>query len=618
MLLPSCLLALTFASIQVYAQLSLPSPPWLPANASAGAVATTGSNTSVPNEQWSTLLGDLLYFYEAQRSGKLPSNNRVSWRNDSATSDGSDVGLDLTGGYYDAGDYIKVSFPLSFTLNSICWGGIDFGMGYDLSNQTSYLDSMLRWGLDWLIKMHANTSTLYVEVADTGIDNAYWGGDQNIPGPRPSFQINDTSPGTDAAAGVSAAFASCSYLYYGGTLSPTTIGKSSVNSTAPASLKNTTYADTLLIHAVELYELAVNASGGMTLYQNSVPEVQDSYASSGYGDELVMAGLWLSLAVNASQNANSTLNITTLSPQQYYSLAESYYSQFDLAGQNSVFNWDDKTAGTYILFAQMSSLGFEGAGNFSQWQTEAERYLDVVVDPSSSKGDASLTKGGLLYYSGDSDDASLNPALNAAMLLTRYAASGLCSTNDKKATYLSFAQSQLDYTLGNNPMFVPYIVGLHPNSPINPHSAMSSGGDDIGQIDTSPPLSQGNTYVLYGAVVGGPDRFDRFFDIRSDWVENEVALDYNAPMLTLTAMHIVTDDTDPYFTQVTVGANEKVKPKGQPCDDAIQDGCSGHRLSEGGEIALGVVLGVVGLVVVGLLAVWLWKLRSTGSFGGKA
>lgn len=103
MLLPSCLLALTFASIQVYAQLSLPSPPWLPANASAGAVATTGSNTSVPNEQWSTLLGDLLYFYEAQRSGKLPSNNRVSWRNDSATSDGSDVGLDLTGGYYDAG-----------------------------------------------------------------------------------------------------------------------------------------------------------------------------------------------------------------------------------------------------------------------------------------------------------------------------------------------------------------------------------------------------------------------------------------------------------------------------------------------------------------------------------
>ena len=49
------------------------------------------------------MLGNLLYFYDEQRSGKLPSNERVSWRNDSALNDGKDVGLDLTGGYYDAG-----------------------------------------------------------------------------------------------------------------------------------------------------------------------------------------------------------------------------------------------------------------------------------------------------------------------------------------------------------------------------------------------------------------------------------------------------------------------------------------------------------------------------------
>ncbi|XP_069960134.1 uncharacterized protein [Cherax quadricarinatus] len=40
-------------------------------------------------------------FYEAQRSGHLPSDQRVTWRWDSALSDGSDVGHDLTGGYYD-------------------------------------------------------------------------------------------------------------------------------------------------------------------------------------------------------------------------------------------------------------------------------------------------------------------------------------------------------------------------------------------------------------------------------------------------------------------------------------------------------------------------------------
>ena len=40
-------------------------------------------------------------FYEAQRSGKLPHDQRVTWRGDSALNDGADVGKDLSGGYYD-------------------------------------------------------------------------------------------------------------------------------------------------------------------------------------------------------------------------------------------------------------------------------------------------------------------------------------------------------------------------------------------------------------------------------------------------------------------------------------------------------------------------------------
>lgn len=85
----------------VIGQLSLPSAPYLPPNASSGAQES--SSTSIPNSQWSKFLGNTIYFYDAQRSGKLPNSFRVTWRNDSALSDGQDVGLDLTGGYYDAG-----------------------------------------------------------------------------------------------------------------------------------------------------------------------------------------------------------------------------------------------------------------------------------------------------------------------------------------------------------------------------------------------------------------------------------------------------------------------------------------------------------------------------------
>lgn len=43
-----------------------------------------------------------------------------------------------------------------------------FFSGYDLANQTAYLDSMLRWGLDWLIKvrfriLHASGHTAHAK-----------------------------------------------------------------------------------------------------------------------------------------------------------------------------------------------------------------------------------------------------------------------------------------------------------------------------------------------------------------------------------------------------------------------------------------------------------------------
>ncbi|KII95327.1 glycoside hydrolase family 9 protein [Plicaturopsis crispa FD-325 SS-3] len=558
------------------AQVSLPSSPWLPPNATAGTQSSAASTQ--PNPQWATVLGDALYFYEAQRSGKLPSTKRVSWRNDSAVNDGSDVKLDLSGGYYDAGDYIKCTYPLSFTIASICWGATDFGKGYDAANQTAYLDDMLRWGLDWLIKAHPSNDTLYVQVADGDLDNAYWGGDLDIPTNRPSYQINDTNPGTDAAAAASAAFSACSILY-------SNASSSAVNTSAypgPASLQNKTYAQTLLSHAQQLYAFAQNASGGHMTYQTSVPAAGIAYASSSYGDELALAALFLAQATNSS----------TL-----YGDAQNLVAQYGLGGaQDVVLNWDSKTPALAVLFAQIASTGTGIGGNLSGWQNEAETYFDRVLDGS---GQGRLTGGGLLYYDGDSDDASLNPALNAAMLLLRYAP--LASTSAKKTAYTVFAQKQIDYLTGNNPMSAPYIVGINPNAPQNPHSAMASGGSDIGEIDTSPAQE---AYVLYGAVVGGPDARDNFWDIRSDWPETEVGLDYNAPLLTLAAMQVANASAaDPYYVRLQAGAY--ARPAGSPCDAAIKVGCQAS-MPVTGKIVIGVVVGVMGLLIVALALLYMW------------
>jgi endoglucanase len=91
----SVFLIVQAAAALVAAQLALPNPPFLP-NASVGAQPSAGG---FPNPAWTSLLGDLLYFYDEQRSGTLPSTNRVPWRNDSLILEGLDVGIDLTGQY---------------------------------------------------------------------------------------------------------------------------------------------------------------------------------------------------------------------------------------------------------------------------------------------------------------------------------------------------------------------------------------------------------------------------------------------------------------------------------------------------------------------------------------
>jgi endoglucanase len=78
-----------------------------------------------------------------------------------------------------------------------------------------------------------------------------------------------------------------------------------------------------------------------------------------------------------------------------------------------------------------------------------------------------------------------------------------------------------------------------------------------------------------------------------------VALDYNAPVLTLAAMHVLDDSNDPYFTRLKPGEYAKVKPKGKPCDAAFK--CGPSKLSQAGKIAIIVTTVIMGLIILGLV-----------------
>ena len=72
--------------------------------------------------------------------GKLPGWHEVKWRKDSCLEDGKDFGIDLSGGFFDAGDYMKFTFPLAFTMNVLSWS-LERGRSVTCSKiiQTSFL-----------------------------------------------------------------------------------------------------------------------------------------------------------------------------------------------------------------------------------------------------------------------------------------------------------------------------------------------------------------------------------------------------------------------------------------------------------------------------------------------
>ncbi|GBB99459.1 hypothetical protein RclHR1_03530006 [Rhizophagus clarus] len=518
--------------------------------------------TNDPNNDFEKLLAYSLYFYEAQRSGILPPTNRVPWRHDSALNDGFNgfhEGVDLTGGYYDAGDYMKFTYPLSWTLTSISWGALEWFEGYELSGQTEYLYDMVKWGTDWLMKAHSlQTNDLYVQVGAENIDHSYWGSDLHIPLPRPAYKVGVMNHGTDVSSAAVAAFASASILF-------------------KEKFLNSTYSDELLLHAKTLYNFA--EQGAWKLYSVSVPSVNDLYPSIDYQDKLVWAALWLYKATGE---------------EIYFEKAKNYFNMFNLGYSTIVINWADQTSATYFLFVQLTN-----GEELLTWKLQAERYLDYMINPPLvPKSPCSYTTGGLLWCDGDSDVNSLNIPLNIAFVSLLYAP--YATTSEKSSKYINFAQSQIMYVLGKNPMEMPYIVGISPKSPKNPHHAGAHGS-----TTNSLLLPVETTNIIYGAIVGGPSKMDIYIDDRTKYNSTEVALDYNAPWQGLMAHHVIYYKTN---TSQTTGNGDDNNNNSNGQNDKNNNENKNEKSEIGVKTRtsgiIGITIGSTLLVLLSALIVW--------------
>ena len=106
---------------------------------------------------YSEVVHKSLLFYEAQRSGVLPASNRIPWRRSSTTRDGRLVGRDLTGGYFDAGDFVKFNFPGAAAITLLAWGMVDFKDGYLMAGEYQNGLTAIKWATDYFMQCHAGT-----------------------------------------------------------------------------------------------------------------------------------------------------------------------------------------------------------------------------------------------------------------------------------------------------------------------------------------------------------------------------------------------------------------------------------------------------------------------------
>lgn len=121
--------------------------------------------------------------------------------------------VDLSGGYYDAGDNVKFGFPYAFTITMLSWAAVDFVDQLKSNGEYSNVLAAIRWGTDYLIKAHPQPDVLYGQVGDGNSDHQCWQRPEDMTTPRPVSKIDAQNPGSDLAAESAAAFAVASIAF---------------------------------------------------------------------------------------------------------------------------------------------------------------------------------------------------------------------------------------------------------------------------------------------------------------------------------------------------------------------------------------------------------------------
>ena len=457
-----------------------------------------------------------IYFYDANMCGtEVEEHNRLSWRGNCHTydakvplqpMDSKNVGtnlsaaqisklkdvldpdgdgcVDVAGGFHDAGDHVEFGMPENYAAATLGWGYYEFRDAYVKTGQDDHIEEIVRCFNDYLMKCTFRDKNGEVvahcyQVGDGDIDHAIWEAPEVDSMSRPAFFLTADKPQTDYVVSAAASLA-INYLNF--------------KDTDPE------YAEKSLDYAIALWDFA-NANKLEVSDNGDGPK--QYYKSNKWEDDYCWAASWLYECTGDST---------------YMEMAAPYYDYYAPSGW--CYCWNDVWSGAGLRWAVINETHpeLDLINVIRKAQGKNQYVFDNIweeVEKCMPTWQALETPGGYAFLQ-IWGSARYNTAMQLiALLLDKYHNDGKPGANSE------WAQKQMHYIMGDNPMNRCYIVGYNDSSVKYPHHRAASG-----LLEAEDPRE--HRHILWGALAGGPGEDDSHTDVTSDWVGNEVTIDYNA------------------------------------------------------------------------------------------
>ena len=451
---------------------------------------------------YSTPLANTLYFYENERDGPnfiqtalrtaaghvndasakvyfTPNMNNNGRFSGDLTPTGAVI--DASGGWWDAGDYLKFVQTTNYTVSLMLIGVRDFPNQMGSGSSTSNFTNEAKFGLDWLQKMWDDTSkTLYYQVGigngngKTISDHDIW----RLP------QADDTYGG-------------CTSLYRyichrpvfintaggaGAQISPNLAGRLAADFAQCYQVfktSNPTYANQCLVSAEHIFDLAnTTPSSLLTVAPNSF------YPETEWRDDLELGATEIYFAL---QPGNLPGGLPHTDPMFYLTAAANWANAY-IHGPNDAADtlnlYDVSGLAHYELYR---AIGLAGASGLAV--TQADLLSDLNKQLSKAVTQAGTDPFGFGFPWATYDTTSHGAGL--AVMASEY--TFLSGTN----TYTDFGTRWLANILGTNAWGTSLIVG---DGSTFPDCMQHQVANLAGSLNGSPP-------VLLGAAVEGPNSF---------------------------------------------------------------------------------------------------------------